>query len=494
MRRLGLLLAFAACNPSGLTLEVVIDDPGIEKVELFVGEYCSGDCPRGTVPPQLPAMAVDAAFVVADQVPWTETDFTDGVAGFRLESPHDTSLDIVVVLAYDAQDQIRWSASFHDVPVPSNDAAHWRVTLSPTTPIAATPATAGSERIARWQQPSKRLPSCLLLEHWSSSAEPARELVVPDADRDCDEVPAASECAPWIPNANGAWPTVAEASCLLTASVGGTSSVCVLGGPECNENGTQRDACVPVAGPHCMSTTLCACAGTNDFEACVMTKISEGINNSTMPYLECVIQLDTDGTSCTDTTFEADAGAYLSGGSTKCRSMSLNDGGIPLGAFDYYVALDDSSKLKIESFTEPCKADFYFAGSSMPGTRLAVTALELDNGNHLVVPLRVDLKAGGCLEDSHCTFFRPNDAVFDSIWQCVGKDVAPRCAPDPGLGCAGPMCNGQCCGAGEACGPNGCMCGNTGSRCDGGDTCQTGLVMQDQCGTTCCGITQPCPF
>ena len=130
---MGLLLAVAACFPPGLTLEVVIDDSNIKKVELFAGERCSGDCPSGR-------MAIEHAYVVPDQLPWTvtEPDFEDGVAGFRIEAEQATSIGIVVVLGYDAQDQIRWSSTFHHVDIPDGDAAHWRVHMTPTTAIPAT--------------------------------------------------------------------------------------------------------------------------------------------------------------------------------------------------------------------------------------------------------------------------------------------------------------------------------------------------------------------
>lgn len=499
MRRLGLLLALAACHPSGLTLEVVIDDPNIKKVELFAGTHCSGDCPRGTAPPALPAMPVDDAYLVADEVPWTvsEPEFDGGVAGFRIESTLATSLDILVVVGYDADDQIRWSRTFHGVDIPADDAAHWRVQLSPTTPIAVTPAAPppGSERVARWQQPSQRLPACLLLEHWGSSGTAARELVVPDGDRDCDEVALTSECAPWIPNAVGAPPSIEEARCVLPAPLpGNPTPVCMLGGPSCDETAsTPSDSCVPLDQTYCTSSALCACAGTPDIAACVTDKIATGIDAKTMPYLHCTIQLDTDGTSCKDVAIEADAGAYVSGGTTQCRGMGLHPATTPFEGFAGYLELDATSKLKIDAFTQPCKAALFFAGSSTPHSQLALAALELDNDNHVVIPLRIDLEQTGCVEDSHCEFYRPSETVFDAVWQCVGASNAPRCTPDTNQQCAGPVCNGLCCAAGEYCGPLGCSCGTDGTRCHDGDTCQSAGPMQSDCGTICCGVTTPCP-
>jgi hypothetical protein len=119
--------------------------------------------------------------------------------------------------------------------------------------------------------------------------------------------------------------------------------------------------------------------------------------------------------------------------------------------------------------------------------------LALDNGYHLVVPARIEV-----IEDcstpggTYCQLVA-SAATDETMWECAGAPPAPLCLPDSAHGCAGPMCNGQCCGAGEACGPAGCTCGD-GPACEvDGDTCQAGLVMENQCGTVCCGVSTPCP-
>lgn len=488
-----------ACSPSGLTLEVVADDPDLAKVELFVGDHCSGDCPRGTVPPGLPAMAVTETYVVADAVPWTlnRADFDDGVAGFRLESPENTSLPILVVIGYDAQDQIRWSSTFHDVAVPSQDSAYWQVRLSPTTSIAAPlePQPAGTERVARWQQPSQRLPSCLLLEHWTDSAEPTRDLVVPAEDHDCDEIAEAAECAPWVPNAVAAPPRIEDASCVLPAPLPGrVESACLLGGPECTEDPqSPREQCVPVVEPRCVSSLLCQCAGTANFGACVDDVVAEGIASATLPHLKCSIQVDADGYRCDDTPIEADAGAYLSSsGSTKCTGIGIDEWAAPVGPFGSALVIDETSKLKLVTFDQPCKVDLLLEGNTTTQSVLAAAEIDLDNGTHLVVPARFDFHAGGCAESSRCEFFASD--ANDSLWECLDRDAALSCVPDPIAMCAGPMCNGECCGAGEMCTPNGCSCAGGKSCRELGDTCQSNVATQDQCGTVCCGVTTPCPF
>lgn len=494
---MSLLLLLVACSPSGLTLEVAVDDPEISRVELFVGEHCSGDCPRGTIPPGLPVMAVTDTYVVVDTAPWTLTraDFDDGVAGFRIESPEDTSLPILVVVGYDAQDQIRWSSTFHDVAVPSQEPAYWQVRLSPTTAIAASlePQPAGTERVARWQQPSQRLPSCLLLEHWSDRPEPTRELVVPDEDHDCDEVAETAECAPWVPDAVAVPPRIEDASCVLPAPLPGRMELaCLLGGPECTEDPqSARDQCVPVFEPRCVSSLVCQCAGKPDFAACVEGVVTEGIVAGTTPYLKCSIQVDAEGYRCDDTPIEADAGAYLSSsGSTKCTGIGIDEWAAPIGPFGSALAIDETSKVKLGAFDEPCRIDLLLEGNTTTESTLAAVEIDLDNNNHLVVPARFEFRATGCADSSHCEFVAPD--TNDSLFECLDPGEALTCAPDTNNGCAGPMCNGQCCGAGEMCTPNGCSCGG-GAACDDGLTCESGITTQDQCGSICCGGQTPCP-
>jgi hypothetical protein len=493
-----LLLAVAACHPPGLTLEVLIDDPNLKKVELFVGERCSGDCPYGTVPPSLPAMSVDRAYVVADPVPWSieDGDFHGGKASFRLETAEATTVGILVVLGYDAQDQVRWSSTFRGVAVPASGTVHWQVKLTATTPIEPTPAPAGSARIARWQQPSKRLPSCLLLEHWDSSTTAYRELVVPDTDRDCDEVPDDAECAPWVPNAMNASPEVSDTSCVLTATLANSQApVCVLGGPECTEPATTPGAsCVPVAPPHCVSSSLCGCGGNADVMGCLTEKIGAGVSAGALPHFKCAIQLQSNGEACSSSLIQADAGAYLSStGSTKCSGVTFTEAKLPVATFSSALVVDAASRLKIERFDTPCKIAVAYSGTSMPQRRLALARIALDNGNAVMIPAVIDLKATGCAEESQCSFHRPADtAGYDSIWHCIEqKPSQPLCPADADNSCQGPSCNGACCKAGERCTPNGCMCGD-GPACGDGEGCEG--PGPGYCGYVCCSPNGPCPI
>jgi hypothetical protein len=493
---LGLILFVAACNPSGLTLEVVIDDPAMVRVELYAGADCGSDCPRYTTPPGLLPMSVEDAYIVEDPRPFVveQKDFSDGVAGFRIETTNDSQLPILVAIGYNAANEIRWSWTGHWVDIPNGDSAHWKIHLTPTTAITSVtpPQAPGTERAAQWQNPSGG-PACLLLEHWGSNFVPTRELLGPAADRDCDGVSETRECAPWIPNALATRPPVEQTSCVTPdAHLNGTS-VCMLGGPECSETlATSRD-CVAVDPYYCTPSSMCKCAGQVDEVRCFRQAIVDGTNGlDPMPYVKCAIHVDGSGNQCDSTQLEIDLGAVLSGSSRKCSGIRLNDGDtIQLGQY-WHIG---EGKLYIESFAQPCKADVAWSGGSTPQlTNFNIVDVAIDNGYHLVLPIRVEIKPG-CADvaQSLCSLV-PTNNTTETMFACVGAQpmMTAACAPD-GLCATGPFCNGTCCKSGEVCGPDGCSCGG-GSSCPVGDTCESvGPLGESQCGSVCCGMSGPCP-
>jgi hypothetical protein len=499
VRALGLILLVAACNPDGLTIEVVVDDPAMVKVELYAGGSCGDECPRITAPPGLPPMGVDSAFVVNDPQVFTveQQDFSDGVAGFRIESPQDTSLAIIAVVGYNAQNEIKWSWSRQYVEIPSNNSAYWQVHLDPTTKIdtVLAPQPAGTERAAQWPNP-KGGPACLLLEHWGYNFIPERELLGPANDRDCDGVAEATECAPWIPNAAGAAPTIDETSCVTPTPINGTY-VCMLGGPECTENPTlPREMCVPVEPNYCTPSSICQCKGLLDPRPCIKEQIAMGIAAHTMPFVKCVIHVDGSGNRCDSSDLEIDLGsAVSSGGSRTCRGMAFNDADPEL-QFNYAWHIGEA-KLYIDSFTTPCKASVKWEGGATPTLiNVGLLDIELDNDYHLLMPVVADI-APGCESGaaSSCQFMATT-STFETMFACVGAaPTMSACSPDPnGLCPTGPMCNGLCCPVGEVCGPEGCSC-NGGDTCTGGDHCESGGAQGEfACGQVCCGVTTLCPL
>jgi hypothetical protein len=198
----------------------------------------------------LPVLGIDDAYIVDDPKPFVvaKSDFSDGVAGFRLEANPDATLAILVAVGYDAQGQIGWSWYRHGVEIPAADEQLWRVTLEPTSAIAPATTTqpAGTRRATTWPDAAGH-PSCLLLEYWDTTTSTTRELLGPASDFDCDGVAEANECAPWIPNAIGVPPTLATANCVTPDLHIDATAVCALGGPQCTENPMgPRLACVPL--------------------------------------------------------------------------------------------------------------------------------------------------------------------------------------------------------------------------------------------------------
>ena len=500
VRSLGLLWLIAACSPSGLTLEVVISDPNIKKVELMAGDQCHPDCPRGTIPPGMSAVPLQDAFVVLDPVPFTVTDndLSDGLATFHIDAPADTYLPILALIGYDEKGEVHWSWSRHWAQIPG-DGERWRIELDTTTRIAPTTTRLppGTERHLMWPDPGGHT-SCLLLEHWSDKPLPVYELIAPDSDHDCDGVSPANECAPWIPNAMGTQPTIADANCLVPAPIDELNMqyACQLGGPLCNETPVMPgDSCVPVDEAYCAPEILCGCRADPDPEACVRAKILNGTTDGSMPYLKCVIRLDTNGDRCDSSQLTIDASALLVTSAAKCTGLSLSDGGTPFDPFDNVLHVGEA-KLKLDNFSMPCKTDAFWENGTVTNfDTFGLLGVDIDNGYHLVVPVRVELKPGCDLGGSMCQFYRPSAGTSETMYHCL--DAAPMgsaCAPDPSGTCGGPMCGNVCCGVGEQCLGGMCACG-MGSSCPDGDICASGGPLGDNtCGSICCGQSGPCPL
>ena len=501
---LPIAVLLAACEPSGLTLEVTTTNPSVRSVEVLVGMDCDGDCPRGVAPPALAPRSVDRIFVVDDTAPW-DALVENGVAGFRLAADSATEVDLLLAIGLDAQDQPIEIAYAYDVEVPVTRGDHVRVRLEPAAPVAVSltdpPPPEGTESLAIWREPTAKR-ACVLAEHWSNHPEPTRDLIVPADDPDCDEVRLVNECAPWTHLAVNTPSTIDGANCTLFGTLPSGQDLCVFGGTPCNEvTPSGIPACEALDTLYCAPKALCsACLGpwTPD---CAHDALANGVASSTMPFLTCSFAVTDSGEPCLDEAIVqgVDASALLasSGGSatTTCTDVGVHDLQAPLGPFQSYVETE-VGLFKVDALTAPCKLDVHFKGvpTPTPSTAIALVDLALANNAHLAVPavIRVDV---GCTRTPTCAFSVGSNYA-DPMLACAHEEpVMPAaCGRTPGSSCLGdgPACGSVCCGAGEQCVGGQCTCGGN-APCGAGDTCLAPVPRQDQCGTACCGTT-PCPF
>jgi hypothetical protein len=492
---LPIVVALAACEPSGLTLEITTSNHNVTSVEVLVGMDCTGDCPRRIAPPALAPRPIDQIFVVDGDGPWSAT-VEGGVAGFRLATDSRTEVDLVLAIGLDSAGQPIETAYAYDVVVPVNRGEYVRVPLEAVTPVAASltapPPADGTESLAIWREPvAKR--ACVLAEHWSGGSAPQRDLVVPVDDPDCDEV--VNECAPWTHLAMNVPTTIDGADCSFVGALTSTADVCMLGGTPCNEiAATPGGPCGALDEPYCAPVVLCsACPGPWSPE-CAFTALYSGATMNTMPYLNCTFAIDNVGKPCIDEAIVTDVdGSALLGPqpTASCTSARVHDLALPLGPFQSSIPTE-VGELRVDRVGTPCTVDVRFKGTAQPteSTAIALVDLDLDNDTHLALPAVIHITTG-CTFQSACSFVV--GTTSDPMLACAQQAPATAAVCGRTSGCLqGPACGATCCGVGEECVGGQCSCGSD-PPCGPGDTCIAATARPDQCGTVCCGAT-PCPF
>ena len=296
VRRLALLVLTACGNPTGLTIEVLVE-PGT-RVELYAGEYCGEDCPGAVSPPNLTLKRITNAYLTFEGEVAPEVANADGVAGFRIVSDYDTHLGTILIVATKGDGTI-WTSSFYDVEIRAGDGMRWRVDnlvkTEPLIDVLGQAPPAGARRIKIWNEPGATTPGCVLVEDWTAGVEPFRDLLVPNYDTDCDAL--MTECAPWTFHATLAPPTIETSNCVVGDLTTGT---CHLAGPQCSEVGQQGDHCMELTEEYCVPSALCACQNLTDPNMCLASTIDVGLRDAVepMPHLKCVIELDDGGQAC----------------------------------------------------------------------------------------------------------------------------------------------------------------------------------------------------
>jgi hypothetical protein len=472
----------AACHePPGLTLEVMTDDDAITRVELLVGRHCDGICPGAVRPEAFPPLDANL-YVTDDDRVWTATP-ERGIAGFRIEASHDKRVSIIVAIGYDDLGEPRATAILTEVRIPSGRAALWRVVLTPAEPLVASPGDApvpeGTERVKTWRVPGGVLPSCVVIERWHDG-KAHRVAIGPNADRDCDEVPA-PECAPWIFQATREPATIETADCLV-ARQGSFGAICALGGPVCDERGNASASCAALDREFCAPSMMCACT---PWDAPCLAGMFTTTPHAA-PHVWCVVPTDNSGQPCVDRTRvqDVDLSPLLGGNSTRCLSVGVHDLSVPIGSFEREAQIGNGM-LEVQ-FREACAVDLEWAGtlSLTAKAEMALAAIELDNGRHLVVPIGMKGDATDCLSSDRA-FCEARGPSVETMYECAAPaPPAGACSASPP--CTGPICHNQCCATGEYCDPSyGCRCGS-GPGCGQEMQCTGSLGPVPSCGGSCC--------
>lgn len=99
----------------------------------------------------------------------------------------------------------------------------------------------------------------------------------------------------------------------------------------------------------------------------------------------------------------------------------------------------------------------------------------------------------GCSDDAAAVDAPIVDGGVDaSLLDAPLADAEFACAPS-GSCTKGPECGSGCCGQGERCVNNVCMCG-TDDACGADDDCgRPGPITPNACGVVCCRTSQQCP-
>lgn len=485
-------LVLAAClviacsdGRTGLLLEVRAAAPTIHEVELWVGQACEGDCPGAITPPNSAKLEA-GLFVMHDERRLGGT-FEHGRIRFLIASEHDTIVSVLAAVGYGEDGQPVATAMLFDVPIAAGDRDHRSVTLAPAEPLVAVgrdgpPPPDGARRVAHWRTSDPDLPSCVVLEAWTGG-DAKRIALGPSADTDCDEV-AAPECAPWAYQGVGSPGGDDAKAC--TRPISGERA-CMLGATTCSD--LAGTTCGVAPETFCLAPTLCACPAWD--EACVTMELDANAAESVA--VKCAVFFTEEGDACTDPSplGELDFGRLLPANTTAaCTSIELGSV-TSFGPFDTSVPVNAGS-LEVASFdAATCTAELAWHGSGPQGARTAVAlvSVELDTGNHLVVPIALALEPANCVSTnpSRCVLGVPdtNPLAF-----CTAPTPSPgQCLDVTGTCPSGPLCGDTCCQTGERCLPDGtCSCGALGARCGTGSECAALLPgNQGPCGDLCCG-------
>lgn len=400
------LLVLAGCwnDAPGLHLEVRVGGTGAERVELYLATRQCTTCEEGLKPQGVgekllgPVWFLDGDTQV--KTPNTSVTVSGGKAVFDLLPPGVKDVDIafIVAVGYGADDKVVGVAKLSGVTIPHGKAKFWKVGLDDALDHASSDEKLPTgNRVWVWRRDgaqSAELAACVGLEV-SDGAKLTRTWFVPEDDTDCDGL--ASECDFYNYKAAGT-AELKDADCVKVNMTDPAlpPDTCLVGGPACVD-GAGDVPCGTVLPYYCAPSSMCANMSCRDnLPGCV---IAGGLS-----YVKIEMPSDTANAPCpTDpaqTAVTVDLSMFTprpAQNPTLCKSVKfaakLEVGSIALTT----EFTPNGSLFEIGSVAPPCKFVFtWVSGSPSDASNFTFMDLELDNGTHELVPLRLELIPGNC--------------------------------------------------------------------------------------------------
>ncbi len=400
------LVVLVGCwnDTPGLRLEIKAAETGATRVELYLATRTCAGCNNRLRPQGVPVKLGGEVWLLdgdtKTKTPNTVLDVTGGKVVFDLQVPDavDTDVAYIVAVGYGGDGKVVGVAALHDVTIPSDHAEVYRIDLANAANQASSDKAAPSgDRVWVWRRndpTTAALAACVGIEHSDGTAV-ERKWFVPEDDTDCDGIDL--ECDRYNYQAMGT-SDVDNASCVVSAKVPMINDTsCLLGGQTCIDGHTDM-SCGPVVPSYCLPDALCANSGCR---ADLATCIGQGV----LTYLKITVPTTTQRDRCIavpdQTAALVDlAGLFIGPGAstpmTKCTGIKFAD--LQVGMLNVEGDFKPGNAVfKANLQTGTCKFLMSWVSGALPSaTNFGVIDLELDNGMHMELPLRVEGVDGAC--------------------------------------------------------------------------------------------------
>lgn len=387
-------------------MRLVIRDPGFDAdhVELFIStrnadiEYLGANQAR--MNEMRDKLRGDSFYLdgPGDGItPLTRLDLSDGRVVWDLRADAgETYVELLVAVAFDANNTAVALAKMSGFDVPTNDTVATVLTLEPAMqmPPSEAPQPEGL-RVWPWRKPNTEAAACLGIEYSDGREVKERKWLVPEDDPDCDEVQL--ECDKYLYHAD--YSQAAE-PCVVPPVTSPIHLPCRAGTKVC-EDDVSAGACVPMTPQYCLANALC------DPDPCFLN-VDNCLMTADSSLMTCNLPLQQDGTGCDigtvgegplEVTLSTSNGLFPNG----CQSVLFATLDSNAGLVTSPTTTVAGATFSIEAFTPTdCSFDLALVGqfdsSMLSGNRILLVLDVARLGGHLVVPVFIKLDQGGCAD------------------------------------------------------------------------------------------------